>query len=120
VSPTQDRAPAFPFYPKDWLSDPKVRALTDAQRGRYMDLLASMWEHGDDGCQMPLSTARKLAGENAIRSLTTGPCPILDLFEGHRDGVQYVFSNRLFQEAQKCRSRRAAAQAAARARWGQQ
>jgi uncharacterized protein YdaU (DUF1376 family) len=38
-----EKAPAFQFYPKDWLSDPNVLAMTHTQRGIYVDLLAHLW-----------------------------------------------------------------------------
>lgn len=31
----KDRAPSFQFYPRDYMSDPDVQALTWDQRGRY-------------------------------------------------------------------------------------
>jgi hypothetical protein len=111
---TQDRAPSFPFYSKDWLADPKVRALSWADKGKYIDLLASMWEIGDEGCVIPRKTAEKLFGKRFVAMITES---ILDA-EVYPDGVERVFSNRLFQEAQKCRSRSSAARASAEARWG--
>jgi hypothetical protein len=113
---TQDRAPSFPFYAKDWLADPKVRSLSWATKGRYIDLLASMWEHGDEGCVIPRDTAERLYGKPFIRDITAGDNPILESYE--KDGTALVFSNRLYQEAQKCRSRSAAARKSAEARWG--
>jgi len=40
---SKNKSPAFQFYPKDWLSDVRVRSMTPAQRGYYIDLLAYMW-----------------------------------------------------------------------------
>ena len=42
------KAPAFPFYAKDWLSDAKVKRLSWAAKGVYIDLLAIMWGEGRD------------------------------------------------------------------------
>lgn len=39
----QNKAPAFQFYPGDWLRDPTVRAVTPAARGFWIDLLCMMW-----------------------------------------------------------------------------
>ena len=36
----------FPFYAPDWLSDFKVRSLTNAQKGIYIDLLCHQWMNG--------------------------------------------------------------------------
>lgn len=38
------KAPAFQFYPQDWLVG--TATLTPAQKGGYIDLLAYEWEHG--------------------------------------------------------------------------
>lgn len=40
------RAPWFPFYPCDWIGDPRVQEMTDAQQGRYMRLLCQAWTDG--------------------------------------------------------------------------
>ena len=42
----KEKSPAFQFYPKDWLADPNVRAMTHAERGIYIDLLCSCWTEG--------------------------------------------------------------------------
>jgi len=38
-----EKMPAFQFYPKDWFSDLKVKALTYEQKGIYIELLAHSW-----------------------------------------------------------------------------
>ncbi len=43
---TDDKPPAFQFYPKDWLSDINVIRLTSAQRGVYINLLCVCWLEG--------------------------------------------------------------------------
>lgn len=40
------KAPAFQFYPKDYLSDAKTRAMTFKQRGMYWDLVSHCWLEG--------------------------------------------------------------------------
>ena len=39
-------SPAFSFYPKDWLSDGRVRAMSEADKGTYITLLALCWHEG--------------------------------------------------------------------------
>lgn len=39
-------SPAFQFYPKDWLSNGKVKSMTLEERGAYIDLLAIYWNEG--------------------------------------------------------------------------
>jgi uncharacterized protein YdaU (DUF1376 family) len=41
------KAPAFQFYPKDYLTDPNVRMMTFEQRGIYVELLCLCWLQGD-------------------------------------------------------------------------
>jgi len=41
-----EKSPAFSFYARDWLSDAKVRTMTDEARGVYMDLLCYCWLEG--------------------------------------------------------------------------
>lgn len=42
------KAPYFPFYPKDWLLDSKVKRLSREQRSFYFDLLCRMWIESED------------------------------------------------------------------------
>lgn len=37
-------AASFPFYFRDWLASPEVRALSREERGAYIDVLASTWQ----------------------------------------------------------------------------
>ncbi len=41
-----EKSPAFQFYPKDWLSDGRVRAMGHEARGIYIDLLSIYWNDG--------------------------------------------------------------------------
>jgi uncharacterized protein YdaU (DUF1376 family) len=45
----------FPFEPVAWLSSSKVLAMSDAQRGVYIHLLAIAWQ--GDGCHIPKDKA---------------------------------------------------------------
>src|SRR5712692_2616640 len=47
-------SPAFSFYPKDWLSDANVKAMTLEAKGAYIELLGIYWL--EDG--LPASTDR--------------------------------------------------------------
>lgn len=38
-----EKAPAFQFYPKDWLTDIKVKALSFEEKGIYIELLSYSW-----------------------------------------------------------------------------
>ena len=37
------KAPAFQFYPKDWLTDPDVVCMSMAQKGAYITLICYCW-----------------------------------------------------------------------------
>lgn len=54
------KPPAFQFYPKDWLSDVKVRMMTLEQRGCYIDLLSIAWIEG--GIPADVGQLRRLLG----------------------------------------------------------
>lgn len=43
---TTGRAPAFQFYPKDFLSDERVRLMSLAERGAYITLICQCWSEG--------------------------------------------------------------------------
>lgn len=51
-----NKAPWFPFYPKDWLDYRVLRMSLQAQ-GAYIRLLAHMWVDSPDGCSLPLKPA---------------------------------------------------------------
>ena len=38
------KAPAFQFYPKDWLTDPDVVCMSMAQKGAYITLICYCWK----------------------------------------------------------------------------
>lgn len=41
-----EKAPAFQFYPKDYLTDPRVRAMSFEQRGLYWEAVSICWLEG--------------------------------------------------------------------------
>ena len=43
VKQIMDKAPAFQFYPKDWLTDPDVVCMSMAQKGAYITLICYCW-----------------------------------------------------------------------------
>lgn len=119
-----NRAPSFPFYTGDWLADPKVRILTWAEQGKYIYLLASMWEHGAESCAIPRKTAEALVGKPFVARVLAGPYPLLqivtpadDLPPGPFTETEHLWSDRLFEESQKCRSRSEAARRSIGHRW---
>ena len=110
---SQDRAPALPMYAKDWLSEPRVRHMGWAERGKYMDLLMSMWVYSDAGCEIPEGIAVGFYGAKFVQQMID----IEALYVYEKNGMNYLFHGRLSEEAQKCASRRAAAKTAVNLRW---
>lgn len=49
----REKAPAFQFYPSDWLGDAKVRAMTPEARGAYIDLLCYCWQEQSLPLELP-------------------------------------------------------------------
>jgi uncharacterized protein YdaU (DUF1376 family) len=73
---TSGRAPAFQFYPKDFLTDSNVVVMSMAERGAYITLICSCWIDGS----IPVDVARlaRLCGTStaAFRKLwpALAPC----------------------------------------------
>jgi uncharacterized protein YdaU (DUF1376 family) len=94
------KAPAFQFYPKDWLSSPRVQLMTPAQEGAYVRLLCYCWDSGD--CSIPDDDA-----ELAILSrlgegwLNGGSAVVRKCFMPHPSKPGYLTNQRLLDEAEK-------------------
>lgn len=43
------KAPAFPFYVKDWLSDSQLKMASHAAKGVWIDMLCFMWDAPERG-----------------------------------------------------------------------
>ena len=48
----------FPFYPGDWLGDPRVASLTLEEQGAYFRLLCLMWNYQSGRCALPNDDAQ--------------------------------------------------------------
>ncbi len=109
------KSPAFQFYPADYLSDMKVRMLSWASRGLYMDLLCYCWREGwipsDSSAIAQLCHCHDLA--------IIEPC--LDLFDSHPDDAEKLIHKRLNKERNKqlehSNERSDAGKKGAKARW---
>ena len=111
------KAPAFQFYPKDWLADAKVRRLSWAAKGVYVEILALMWNEGKDrlpnDADLPIILG---ISDEDWRNFFD---------ELQRDGKKvfiekdgFVISKRLREERRKQRKIRAKRKSAAQKRWG--
>lgn len=110
------KAPAFQWYPADYLADMRVRMLSWASRGLYVDLLCYCWREGwipSDG-----SAIAQLTG--CHDSATIEPC--LALFEIDPADPARLFSKRLNEEREKQaahrKERSESGARGARKRWG--
>jgi hypothetical protein len=112
---TQDRAPAFQFYAKDWLAEPKVRGLSWDNRGRYIDLLASMWTFSDDHFRIPRATAERMYGRRFVALIADGPHALV--ISEEYEGLVWLSSMRLYEEALKVRAWSAAGRRGAQVKW---
>jgi uncharacterized protein YdaU (DUF1376 family) len=94
------KSPAFQFYPKDWLSSPKVQLMTPEQEGAYVRLLCYCWDSGD--CSIPdnddeLAVLSRL-GEGWFKG---GSGVVRRCFVPHPRKPGYLTNERLLEEAEK-------------------
>lgn len=78
----------FPFFAKDWLSSPARMAMTPAQRGAYIDLLAVAWGNGDVEPSLSLDPV-VLAGLSGLGRDWKKLSPLLLAQFAERDGKLY-------------------------------
>lgn len=75
------KAPAFQFYPGDWLSSTKIALMTPAQEGAYIRLLCHCWS--DPDCSIP-DDDRSLAVLSRLGAQWKKlKAEVLDCFEPH-------------------------------------
>jgi uncharacterized protein YdaU (DUF1376 family) len=95
-----NRAPAFQFYPDDWLSSPKISTMTPAEEGAYIRLLAYSWN--DPDCTIPDDdTALALLSRLGEGWLNGGSDKLRTCFVPHPKKVGRLFNVRLMQERKK-------------------
>lgn len=64
----REDAPAFQYYPRDYLSDARVRAMTYQERGMYWDLVSQCWlEHGLPGTPTEIARILGLAPTKFVK-----------------------------------------------------
>ena len=99
-----NRAPAFQFYPKDWL-DFRVQRMSLEAQGAYLKLLCFMWADSDDQCSVIdnndlLARAIGTTVETWLKLRTEIQCESDQIFEEKRGRL---VSARLRHEAGKQR-----------------
>lgn len=70
------RAPAFQFYPKDFLSDEHVRLMSLQERGAYITLICLCWAEGTIPADVALMSRVLGSPEHALRKMwpALAPC----------------------------------------------
>ncbi len=95
-----NRAPAFQFYPNDWLSSPTIALMSPAEEGAYIRLLSYAW--ADPDCSLPdddtvLSQLSRL-GEGWFNGAST---TIRKCFKLHPEKSGRLVNSRLLEERKK-------------------
>lgn len=100
-----NRAPAFQFYAKDWLSSARITLMSSSEEGAYIRLLAHCWDSED--CTLPdddeqLAVLSRL-GQQWL-SYAPGSNPVRSCFEAHPSRPRRLFNKRLYEEWKKLRA----------------
>lgn len=95
-----NRAPAFQFYPNEWLSSPTIALMSPAEEGAYIRLLSYAW--ADPDCSLPdddtdLSQLSRL-GEGWFNG---GSNTIRKCFKPHPEKSGRLVNLRLLEERKK-------------------
>lgn len=90
------RAPAFQFYPSDYLSSQRVSLMTLEEEGAYIRLLCYCWQSGAIPSD-PEKIAR-LIGKGASTTLAT---TLATMFQPHASDPALLVNDRLDQERAK-------------------
>lgn len=89
-------SPAFPLYPKDWLSDQNVLDMSDAEQGLYFRMICLCWLDGSVPSD-PEELRRKLRPTNDRE--WQRQCPrILKCFKRVRKGSKRMLHPRVERE----------------------
>ena len=115
IKATGQRAPAFQFYPRDYMSDIKVRLMSHEQKGIYVDLLCLDWD--EDGIPQDVEDLALLTGLEPARFRAHWEKRIACCFVEHPTKLRFLTSKRLEVERTKQRLNSEKAKASADARW---
>lgn len=110
------KRPSFQFYPADYLSDMRVRMLSWASRGLYMELLCYCWREG--WIPSDSSAIAQLCGCHDLAIVE----PCIQLFDVHPEHPGKLIHKRLEAEKRKQDAhkteRSESGKRGAKARWG--
>lgn len=114
------QTPYFPFYPQDWLADPKVAQLNYEERGVYFELLCRAWTFEDGSCSLPdddsflcrILNLRPAKWRKLRSVLVDGIAPVFRSVDGR------LVNGRLLKEYGKVKEKSRVLSANAKKRWG--
>lgn len=109
----QEKVPAFQFYPKDFLSDSNVQAMSHTERGIYITLLSHCWLDGSLPGDM--KQLARMAQLPAVRFERLWHGPLSRCFQANGDGR--LHHKRLDAEREKQTAYRRRQADAAALRW---
>ena len=110
--------PWFKFFPRDWLSDEKVRALSFFARGVYVEILSLLWN--TSSCELPadierLSKRVGLPAEEFQKAWDEIQFPGEEILKIKRGKIR---SSRLFSQKVELEAISDTRRKAAKVRWG--
>ena len=93
------KSPAFSFYPADWLSSPKVTAMTSEEEGAYIRLLCYAW--GDPDCALPDDDVALAALSRLGKRWNNCSAKIRSCFTANEKTPGKLFNKRLLVERKR-------------------
>lgn len=87
--------PSFPFYMNDWLSSLKVRRLTSAERGAFVDMLCHCWASGNASLEDDERSLEVASGMTAAEWKVSSQT-LRKLFEPHFDFPGFLTNKKLY------------------------
>jgi uncharacterized protein YdaU (DUF1376 family) len=94
-----NKAPAFQFYGKDWLSSSKITMMTPAEEGAYIRLICYCWD--DIECSLPKNDAVLSKLSRLHSEWKSSSEIILSCFIDHPQKPGYLTHIRLLKELKK-------------------
>lgn len=103
------KLPSLQFYPGDWLKDPKLRSVSLAARGLWMDMLCLMHENDRRG-YLQLGSGKPVTAEHLARMTGCSPDDASRLLQELEDSGVYsrteqdvIYNRRMVRDDQKRR-----------------
>lgn len=93
------KSPAFSFYPADWLSSPRVTAMTPEEEGAYIRLLCYAW--GNSDCSLPDDDQILASLSRLGERWNTCSTKLKNCFTARANKPGKLFNERLLEERKK-------------------